>query len=300
MKQLVKKEFIIGLCVIVALVMLFFGIEYLKGINLFNPGNYYYVNCKNVSGLELSAPVTVDGFKVGQVREMEYDYDHPGNVKVMLSVNKALKIPEDSKASLASTLMSGGYIDIKMGKSSKHLPVGSTIEISSNPGLMEALSDNVMPTVNRILPRIDSLLYNLNALVADPALAQSIRRLDGISGNLLSASEGLNTTMRRDIPGVMRNANSITYQLDTVCANLGNLSYNLKQLPLQTTVANVNEITDNLIKFSDQLNNQSSTLGQLTGDSELYNRLNNVTANIDSLVLDIKKNPKRYINIKVF
>ena len=136
--------------------------------------------------------------------------------------------------------------------------------------------------------------------MADPALAQSIRRLDGISGNLLSASEGLNTTMRRDIPGVMRNANSITYQLDTVCANLGNLSYNLKQLPLQTTVANVNEITDNLIKFSDQLNNQSSTLGQLTGDSELYNRLNNVTANIDSLVLDIKKNPKRYINIKVF
>lgn len=299
MKKLVKKEFVIGLSVIVAIVVLFFGIDYLKGINIFNPANFYYINCKNVQGLEISAPVSINGFKVGQVRELSYDYENPGEVKVLLAVNKQLHIPTDSYAVLSSTLMGGGFVDIKMGDSKTMLPVGSVIEVKNVPSLMEALSDNVMPAVNTILPRIDSLLYNLNTLVADPALAQSINRLDGITGNLLATSGGLNTTMNKDVPLVMRNVHSITYQVDSICGNLGALSYSLKQLPLATTVDNVNQVTDNLIRFSDQLNNQTSTLGKLTNDPELYNRLNRVAADVDSLIVDIKKNPKRYISIKL-
>lgn len=284
---------------IVAIVVLFFGIDYLKGINIFNPANFYYINCKNVQGLEISAPVSINGFKVGQVRELSYDYENPGEVKVLLAVNKQLHIPTDSYAVLSSTLMGGGFVDIKMGDSKTMLPVGSVIEVKNVPSLMEALSDNVMPAVNTILPRIDSLLYNLNTLVADPALAQSINRLDGITGNLLATSGGLNTTMNKDVPLVMRNVHSITYQVDSICGNLGALSYSLKQLPLATTVDNVNQVTDNLIRFSDQLNNQTSTLGKLTNDPELYNRLNRVAADVDSLIVDIKKNPKRYISIKL-
>lgn len=164
---------------------------------------------------------------------------------------------------------------------------------------MDALSQDIMPSVATILPRVDTLLYNLNVLVSDPALVQSIRRLDGISGHLLAAADGLNATMNRDVPGLMTNARSITTKIDTVSANLVGLSYNLKQLPLSTTIDNVNQITANLQRFSDQLNNQKSTLGQLTTNDELYQQLNRVTANIDSLIVDIKKNPKRYISIKL-
>lgn len=300
MKKLLSKELIIGISVICAIVVLVFGIEYLKGVNMLSPANFYYVNCNNVSGLVVSSPVSIDGFKVGQVREITYDYDNPGNIKVMLAVNKKLRIPDDSYAVLSSSLMGEGFVDIKVGKSKNMLAVGSDINIRNVPGLMDALAQDVMPAVNTILPRIDSLLMNLNTLVADPALSQSIARLDGISSNILAASQGLNTTMKRDVPGLVGSARSSMVKIDTITANLAQLSAQLKQLPLTATMENVNEITDNLMKFSNQLNDKNSTLGLLTQDPELYNRLNRVSADIDSLIVDIKANPKRYISIKLF
>lgn len=299
MKKLVNKEFIIGISVICAIVILYFGIEYLKGINMLSPSNFYYVYYQNVNGLEVSAPVSVDGFKVGKVRDITYDFDNPGKVKVLLAVNKKLKVPDDSYAVLSSTLMGGGYIDIKMGKSQSMLAKGSEIPTRVVPGLMDALSDNVMPAVNTILPRVDSLLMNLNTLVSDPALTASIRRLDGITANVESATLGLDRTMRTDVPAVMRNARNATVKIDSLCVNLVGVSKTLKELPLATTMDNVYQTSDNLQKFSNQLNSTSSTLGQLTNDPELYNKLNRVAANIDSLVVDIKKNPKRYISIKL-
>lgn len=299
MKKLLTKEFIIGLSVIAAIAILIFGIEYLKGINMFSPANFYYVNYENVSGLEVAAPVSIDGFKVGQVREISYDYDNPGKIRVLLAVNKKLRVPEDSYAVLSSTLMGGGYVDIKMGESKKMLEVGSDIRTKEVPGLMDALAKDVMPAVSTILPRIDSLLYNLNSLAGDPALAQSVRRLDGITGNILTATQGLNSVMGRDVPAVMYNARSITTKVDSVSANLIALSNQLKQLPIASTMDNVNAVTDNLVMFSNRLNSESSTLGKLTNDPELYDRLNRVSADIDSLILDIKKNPKRYISIKL-
>lgn len=300
MKKIISKEFVIGISVILAIVILFFGIEYLKGINMLNPANFYYVNYDNVAGLEISAPVQIDGYKVGQVREISYDYDNPGKIKVLLAVNKKLRIPDDSYADLSSTLMGGGFVDIKMGHSGRMLEVGSVIQTRQSKGLMESLSSDIMPAVNSILPRVDSLLYNLNALVADPALAQSIRRLDGITDNVLLASEGLNTMMRRDVPGVMRNARGITARIDSITANLTALSMQLRQLPIANTMDDVKAVTENLSQFSAQLNSQNSTLGKLNSDPELYDRLNRVTADVDSLILDIKENPKRYISIKLF
>lgn len=299
MKKIFTKEFIIGLSVIVAALVLFFGIEFLKGINLFRPANYYYAYYSNVDGLAVASPVQVNGYKVGQVREIIYDYENPGKIKVLLAMDKKVSIPVDSYAEMGQTMLSGAFINLKMGTSPKKLAVGGEIPSGAASGLMESLSNEVMPAIGRIMPKIDSLLSNLNTLVADPALLQSIQRLDGITGNVLGMTEGLSNTMRRDIPVVMRDARSITHQIDSVSANLLGLSITLRQLPIATTMANVNDITANLSKFSAKLNSSTSTLGRLTDDDELYQRLNQVSADIDSLIVDIKRNPKRYISIKL-
>lgn len=164
---------------------------------------------------------------------------------------------------------------------------------------MASVSDKIMPAVTDILPKIDSLLSNLNTLAGDPALLASIQRLDGITGNVYDATVGLKSVLNKDVPLVMRNVGSISHGLDTVTANLGVLSAQLKTLPLNATVENVNEVVANLSKFSAQLNDKNSTLGQLMNDPELYNRINTVAADVDSLIVDIKRNPKRYISIKL-
>ena len=183
MKKIFSKEFIIGLSVIIAALVLFFGIEFLKGINLFRPANYYYAYYSNVDGLAVASPVQVNGYKVGQVREIIYDYADPGKIKVMLAMDKKLSIPADSYAEMGQTMLSGAYINLKIGKSAKKLAVGEEIPSGASSGLMESLSNEVMPAISQIMPKIDSLLSNLNTLVADPALLQSIQRLDGITAN---------------------------------------------------------------------------------------------------------------------
>lgn len=300
MKKIFNKEFAIGLSVIVAVLILIFGIDYLKGINLFRPAHYYIAYYENVDELTVSSPVIINGYKVGQVREVNFDYKTPGKIEVVMALDKSIHLPEGTVATLGQTLLNGARIELIMGKGPALIPSGGEVPTESKPGLMDALQKEMLPAVAGVLPKVDSLLLNLNRLVADPALTASIGRLDGITANLLTTTSGLNTTMNTQVPRIAGNAARITQSLDTVVGNLGALSYSLKNLPLNATVDNVNNLTANLARFSEQLNDKNSTLGLLTSDPELYNRLNQVSADIDSLLVDIKKNPKRYISIKVF
>lgn len=299
MKKLFTKEFVIGISVIMAIIILYVGIDYLKGVNLFKPANFYVAAYDNVAGLEVAAPVTVDGFKVGQVREINFDYENHGKIKVILALNKSLRLPVDSKAVIGSTLMSGAYVDIKMGKSKDLIEVGGDIATQTNPDMMASLSDNVLPAVGEILPKVDSLLANLNKLVGDPALLKSVQSLESITDNINKASLSLNTVIGRQVPGMMNNVNHVATNLDSITRDLIVLSAELKRLPISSTMDNVNEMTGNLAKFSNQLNSRESTLGLLMNDPELYNRINRLSADVDSLIVDLQKNPKRYISIKL-
>lgn len=299
MKKLFTKELIIGVSVIAAVLILFIGIEYLKGINIFKPSNYYVASYDNVAGLEISAPVSIDGYKVGQVREIKFNYEKPGKIDVVLALNKSLRLPEDSKASIESTLMSGAYVDIRMGKSSKLLEVGGNIEGVTTPDMMANISQNVLPAVGNLMPKVDSLLTSLNNLVSDPALLKTVQTLDDVAENINVASGSLNSVLGRQVPNLIGNANKVTHNLDSLTSNLNELSLQLKQLPISTTVDNVNSITASLASFSEQLNSPNSSLGMLMHDPELYNRINRVAADVDSLLIDIQKNPKRYISIKL-
>lgn len=298
MKKIFNKEFVIGLSVIVAILILIFGIDYLKGINLFRPANYYVAYYDNVDELTVSSPVLINGYKVGQVREVNFNYKKPGKVEVVMALDKNLQLPEGTIADLGTTLLSGARIELTMGTGSAMIPTGGEVAAGIKGGLMSSVQD-MMPAVTGVLPKVDSLLYNLNLLVADPALTASIQRLDGITDNLLSTTQGLSSTMNRQVPMLADNTVKITRSLDTIVGNLGQLSYQLKTLPIDATVDNVNQLTANLSQFSRQLNDKNSSLGLLTSDPELYNRITQVSADIDSLLVDIKKNPKRYISIKL-
>lgn len=299
MKKLLSKEFIIGISVIVAIGILFFGIDYLKGINLFKPANFYVANYSNVAGLEISAPVNIDGFKVGQVREINFNYENPGQIEVIFALNKNLQIPDDSKAVIATSLLNGAYVEIQLGTSKKMLEIGGNIATEMKPDMMASLSDKLLPSVESVVPKVDSLLINLNALVSDPALVNSVKALEGITSHINSASTNLDAVMGKQVPQLMNNADQVAKNLNTITADLTQLSTQLSKLPVSSTMDNVNEVTANLKRFSDQLNDKNSTLGLMMNDPELYNRITKVTADVDSLILDIQKNPKRYISIKL-
>ena len=305
MKKIFTKEFTIGLSVVIALLVLLFGINYLKGINIFHPTNYYYVSYTNVAGLSQSAPVTINGFKVGLVREIEYEYDNPGHVRVELSLDQALRIPRGSKAVLVTDMLGTSSIELRLNTGNQFHDIGEKLIGENSTGLMSSITTDVMPGIASIIPKVDSLLVAITTIATDSALINSVHRLDRIMANLESSSTQLNKVMNT-MPGiagdagtVMKNFTKVSSDFTTISSDLAVVSTELKQMPIDSTMANIHTLSIQLNDLMRKINSPNSSAGMLLNDTQLYNNLNNASASLDSLLKDVKKNPKRYISIKL-
>ena len=299
--KFLTKNVKIALTVLVGLILLYWGINYLKGINLLTPANRFYTEVESTEGLLQAAPVTVNGFQVGQVREINYDYAK-NKITVMLSLNKEMTVPEGSSLNMVTGLMGGASFVLNLGHGPA-MKTGSYIPTTDVPGLMDHVTENVLPMVTGMLPKVDSILGNVNGLTADPALAASLTRLDAITRQLQISAQQLTVLMNnlnRSVPGVMNNVNGITSNLSGASGDITELTTSLKQMPIDETMTRLNTTLANLQALSDQLNDKNSSLGKIVNDRELYDNANHAIASLDSLLSDIKANPKRYINIKVF
>lgn len=300
MKSIFRKELLIGVFVIVAFAILFFGINFLKGINLFKAANYFYATYENVEGLAQSAPVTLNGYKIGLVREINYDYINPGHVTVEMSLDKKLRLPKGTKAVVASDILGTASIAITLGNAADGFHnIGDTIIGGTNPGMLASVSENLMPAVGSIFPKIDTLLTNLNTIVANPALTASVQRLDNITLELeksLTALRGVLAAM----PPITKDLKNITANVDTMTGNLSETTATINEAHIDSLLNSLRATAGNLETLTAELNNPESSVGKLTRDPELYNNINATICSLDSLFVDIKRNPKRYINIKVF
>lgn len=306
MKKIFTKEVKIGLCVLVAIVILIYGIDYLKGINVFKASNYYYATYHNVEGLAQSAPVTLNGFKVGVVRSINYDYEHPGNVNVELSLDKELKLPEGTKAMLTTDLLGTASISLDLGDGTTYHNVGDKLESGSKAGLMDAIGGDMLPKIGQIFTKVDTLLTCVNALVSDPSLKKAVGDIDDITSDLrrTAAEVARLTTGLATLPSqlnpILTDVKSITGNVSDITTDVSQLSAQLRDMPIDSLVNDLQATTDNLRLMTEQLNNPDSSLGKIMNDPSLYNNLNNAANSLDSLLVDVKKNPKRYISIKVF
>ncbi len=295
-----SKELIIGLSVLIAALVLFFGIDYLKGINVFKAANYYYVSYTNVNGLTVSSPVTINGFKVGQVRDIAYEYDNPGHVTVEIALDKNLRVPSGSRAVIEADLLGSASIVLHLSTAADHHQVGDRLIGETQQSMLDKVGEKLMPAVASLFPKIDSLLTSVNTLVSDSALLLSVKRLDAITANLEATTVYLNRTLST-MPGTMKTVDGVACNLDSITADLALMSEELKQLPLRETMANVNEITGNVNDLTRKMTETDNTIGLLLNDRQLYDHLNGVAGGLDTILIDLKQNPKRYIPpIKVF
>lgn len=302
MKSFFTKNVLIALTVVVSLCLLYWGIEYLKGINLFKPANFYYAKFEKVEGLTVSAPVTVNGFQVGQVREINYDYAD-NQITVLMSLDKELRVPRGSQVSLSSDILGTAALTLNLAKNDFYYNVGDEIPTAVKAGLMDKVGDDVMPQVVAMLPKVDSILSNVNGVLSNPAINTSLSRLDGITAELARSSQQLTLLMNslnRSVPGIMGDVKGVTGNLYTASGDIKHLSANVRNMPLDSTIKSLNATVANLQALSAKLNNKESSLGLLLNDKALYNNANSSVMSLDSLLKDVKKNPKRYVTIKVF
>ena len=290
------KEIKIALVAIVGILVMYFGINFLKGMNLFSTNNAYYMTFDDIQGLGASTPIYADGYKVGTVDGMEYDYKENGPIKVKVDINKDLRIPQGSKAEIVKDLMGNLQVNLLLANNPRErVEPGGVIPGAVNGGMMDKAA-NLIPVVEKMLPKLDSILTNVNALLADPALAASLHNVETITSNLTVSTRELNTLMaglNKQVPGMVRKANGV---LD----NTNRLTANLASLDVQGTLNKVNQTLESAHQFTEKLNSNQGSLGLLMNDTKLYDNLTSTMSHADSLVIDLKAHPKRYVHFSVF
>ena len=290
------KEIKIALVAIFGILVLFFGLNFLIGMTIFSTDNTYFVSFKDISGLSSSNPIYADGYKVGVVKHINYDYDNNGNIIVQIDLNEDLRIPKGSSAEINSDLMGNVKMNLLLANNPRErVNPGDTIIGGMNSGLMGKVAA-LVPTVEKMLPKIDSILTRVNTLLGDPAIANSLHNIEGITTNLNTTSQQLNilaTGLNKSVPGLM-------HKTDGILTNTNKFTSNLASVDVAGTMAQVDETIANLKSFTNKLNSKDGTLGHLMNDPTLYNNMNNTMISADSLLINVRQHPKRYVHFSVF
>lgn len=291
----ITKEVQIALVAVVGIVVLFFGLQFLKGLSLFSDEDVYYATFDNISGLSASSSVYADGYKVGVVKDIAYDYAS-GHIVAALGLDKRMRVPRGTVAEIESDMLGNVKVSLRLGADRSALvAAGDTIGGGMAAGMLGKAAD-LIPAVQQVLPKLDSIMDRLNVLLADPALAGTLHNANEITSNLTVTTARLNTLMaslNSRVPGMMDKA-------DGILGNTERFTDSLAALDLAGTVARVDQTLDNVRQMTERLNSNEGTLGLLMRDTSLYTNLNSTVKNADSLMIDLRRHPKRYVHFSVF
>lgn len=294
------KEIKVALVAVVALVVLFFGLNFLKGLSLFNNDTEYRVAFDDVSGLSSSSPIYADGYRVGTVKSVDFNYEKKDKILVTVGLNPSLRVPKGSCAEIVSDMLGNVQLNLLLANNPRErVEPGEIIMGSINSGLMSKASE-LVPAIEKLMPKLDSILTNLNLILGNPAINRSLANIEQISGNLTTTTVALNKLMAQvnnQLPSVLEKANGTMGNAQELS---GNLKQQLANINLQETMTRVNNTLDNVEKLTAKLNSTEGTLGLMMNDPQFYNHLTTTMSNVDSLLINLREHPKRYVHFSLF
>lgn len=305
----------IAVLVIIGLLILFLGYNFLKGNKLFSDQKTYHSIFQSAKGLGESDKIFLLGVDVGKVEDIAFINNYE-KIKVTFVIDNDIRIPEDSKIHIDAGIPGFGSpaMKLELGNSSTFLKRGGEIQ-SVNPSTLTdratEIVDEVEPTVtnlNSALKTIDSVAYHLNLLVSGTNaqnIEYSLASLNRTLQNFNQTSQRLNELIARQSPNIestIENLNSFTTSLDgnkekinSIVDNLSTTSENLSKVELEKTIEQANSTFKQLNATIDKINNGDGSLSLLINDAELYNNLNNTARDLDRLILQIKEDPNAII-----
>lgn len=292
----VRNEIKIALVAVAGIVALFIGMNFLKGTNLFTGSKTYYFAFDDISGLTKSSPIYASGYQVGLVKDIIFDYSHKNKTKVIAEMDKQMEIPTGTTAFISSDVLGNIKVTLNIAPNrGQFIQEGGLIPGDIDRGPMGEVT-SMIPAVKQMLPKLDSILLSLNQLLADPAIASSVHNVQDMTANLTKTSHELNTIvakLNREIPGMVTKTNRILDHSETFTANLS-------QVDVATTMRKVDEAMADVKAVTAKINSNEGTLGLLMRDPSLYNQINTTVRSADSLMVNIRQHPKRYVHFSIF
>lgn len=312
-----SKEFKIGAVMLAAVAAMIIGVQYLKGSDIFNRSKTFYGIYDHVSGLGVGSPVTINGFKVGQVKNIELYRKMPGKVLVtMVVTNREFEFSRDSKARIESMdLMGAKTISIRFGESTALAQNGDTLATAMEAGLMDEVNAQIAPLklkTESMVASIDSVMTVMESILKEDAqpnleasfvsMRKTLESLERTSNNL----DGLLSSESARLKSIMRNVESITAnfssnndQLNNIIKNFSSLTDTLVQADIASVVTNAARAVETTTELMQKVNLGEGTLGMLINNDSLYTNLASASMNLDLLMEDIRLNPKKYVSFSI-
>lgn len=296
-KKYASSEVKIALAAVAAITLLFFGFNFLKGINIFKTSNSYHIEFSDILGLDTSSPIYANGYAVGTVRGIRYNYRSLGHVTVDAELNKEMRVPEGTMAEIETEMLGGVKINLIFPEErTGYMSPGDTIKGRKFNGALQK-AEQMIPAIERMIPKIDSILCSLNAIASDPALAATLRNTRDITASLRQSAIRLNRLLADDMP-------RLTGHIDRIGQNAAQMTDSLKSIDIAATVEKVNAAVESVSlmtdALNDRLNSRSNSLGLLLNDTALYSDMSKTINSANELLTDLKAHPKRYVHFSVF
>ena len=292
----ITKEIRIALISILAIVLLFFGMNFLKGMSFLSSNNIYYARFNDISGLTNSNPIFANGYKVGTVQDIIFDYTGTDGIIVAFTLDNDMRLPEGTTAEIESDFMGNVRMNLIADMSQRNrINPGDTILGGQHEGALGQLAEMV-PTIKGMVPKLDSILTNINLLITDPAIEMSLHNVHAITEDLTTSTRQLNAllaTLNGDIPLMMNKANGVLDNTQQFTANLASVDVVRTMAQVDETIATVKDLTD-------RLNSNEGTLGLMMRDPTLYNNMTSTMDSADSLLTNLRLHPKRYVHFSIF
>lgn len=292
-----RREIKIGIAFVVGMFLLFFGIRFLKGFNIFKPSNIYTVVFKDVTGLTVSSPVLLNGHKVGIVSALKVNPNNFKQIVVEVTMDKEVSITKGSVLNMEASMLGTSSLLLELNARTKEFASHSdTLQGVNKPGMLDAVQKDMLPQVTSMLPKMDSILVGLVAVANHPALVASLQNVNETTKNLQTATRELNTMMAQ----LNKQMPTITSNLSASSGDISTMTKRMNQLEFEKTFAKMDSTMANVERMTRRFNERNNSMGLLLNERALYDSLNTAVGNMSALLEDVKKNPKKYINVKVF
>ena len=313
----ISKEFIIGFVVTVTLILFYWGFNFLKGKDIFSNELVYYSVYKDVSGLEKSNPVLINGLEVGRVRSMQFVSPDARDVVVEIVIKTPVDIPSNSVSRIfSSSILGSKAIEIVLGNSNELAQPGDTLTSKIEESIKEAVNrelrplkikaENLMNSIDTVMSMLENMFDKTNqGNIAKSVehFAHSFENLENTTGTL----DDLMQTQKVRIEEILGNIESITATLsanqdnfNNILSNLSNLSDTLARAKITETLVSASKVMNEFSEIAAGINRGEGSLGMLVKDDSLYIHLQKSAHDLDLLLEDIRQNPKKYVKVSVF
>jgi phospholipid/cholesterol/gamma-HCH transport system substrate-binding protein len=287
-----SRELKVGALAIVCLVILYFGFNFLKGVNIFSPTKVYVGTFERINGLTAQAPVYIKGYQVGLVESIQYDFKQNPAFTVNVSIDKTIELPRGTQMALiADGLLGGGAIELQLPAiANRAMPYqkGDTLPAHIEPGLIDNLQTGLLANLDSLLAEANTLLASLNDQMSEGSLYATLQNIELITKNLAASSKDIRALTNEQLPQIVEKADATIDGLNDIVAEVG-------AVDIQGTIGQIDNTINTL---NAALTSQDGTLGLLLNDKALYDNLNTAlqdldqaVLNVDSIMMSIKARP---------